>query len=64
MAHCDVVEGCLRLVGRLLQEVGWFDQEKNSSGALTSRLASDSVAVKGQFGDTMGMLTQVRLFFP
>ena len=44
----------------LRQEVGWYDQEKNSSGVLTSKLSADALAVKGQFGDTMGLLTQVR----
>lgn len=43
----------------LRQEVGWYDQEKNSSGVLTSKLSTDALAVKGQFGDTMGLLTQV-----
>ena len=42
-----------------LQEVGWFDEERNSSGVLTSKLSSDALAIKGQFGDTMGLLTQV-----
>ena len=42
----------------LRQEVGWYDQERNSSGVLTSKLSADALAVKGQFGDTMGLLTQ------
>ena len=42
-----------------MQEVGWFDEERNSSGVLTSKLSSDALAIKGQFGDTMGLLTQV-----
>ena len=41
------------------QEVGWYDEERNSSGVLASKLSSDALAVKGQFGDTMGLLTQV-----
>ena len=44
---------------RPLQEVGWFDEDRNSSGVLSSKLSSDALAVKGQFGDTMGLLTQV-----
>ena len=44
---------------RHTQEVGWFDEDRNSSGVLTSKLSSDALAVKGQFGDTMGMMTQV-----
>ena len=43
----------------LRQEVGWYDDERNSSGVLTSKLSADALAVKGQFGDTMGLLTQV-----
>lgn len=31
----------------LRQEVGWFDEEKNSTGALTTRLASDAGHVQG-----------------
>ena len=41
------------------QEIGWFDDEKNSSGVLTTKLSTDAMAVKGQFGDSMGLLTQV-----
>lgn len=44
----------------LRQEVGWYDEERNNSGVLTSKLSTDALAVKGQFGDTMGLLTQVR----
>lgn len=44
-----------------LQEVGFYDQEKNNSGVLTAKLSADALAVKGQFGDTMGMLTQVSM---
>lgn len=43
----------------VVQEVGWYDEETNNSGVLTSKLSSDAMAVKGQFGDTMGLLTQV-----
>ena len=42
----------------LRQEIGWYDDDRNSSGVLTSKLSADALAVKGQFGDTMGMLTQ------
>jgi hypothetical protein len=48
------------MMGALMrQEIGWYDEEKNSSGVLATKLSSDSLAVKGQFGDTMGLLTQV-----
>ena len=46
-------------VACLLQEVGWYDEDRNNSGVLTSKLSADALAVKGQFGDTMGLLTQV-----
>lgn len=47
------------MLGALLrQEVGWYDEDRNSSGVLTSKLSADALSVKGQFGDTMGMLTQ------
>lgn len=36
-----------------------YDEERNNSGVLTSKLSADALAVKGQFGDTMGMITQV-----
>ena len=48
----------LMMKALLRQEVGWFDDERNSSGVLTSKLSADALAVKGQFGDTMGLLTQ------
>jgi hypothetical protein len=38
--------------------VGWYDREGNSSGVLSSKLSADALAVKGQFGDTMGALAQ------
>ncbi len=39
--------------------MGWYDEDRNASGVLASKLSSDALAVKGQFGDTMGLLTQV-----
>ncbi|KAI8112886.1 hypothetical protein M9434_004206 [Picochlorum sp. BPE23] len=48
----------LTLTALLKQEIGWFDDEKNSSGVLTTKLSTDAMAVKGQFGDSMGLLTQ------
>ena len=48
----------LMIKALLRQEVGFYDDEKNSSGTLTSKLASDALAVRGQFGDTMGLLVQ------
>jgi ATP-binding cassette subfamily B (MDR/TAP) protein 1 len=48
----------LMMQALLRQDVGWFDDDKNNSGVITSKLASDAMAVKGQFGDTMGLITQ------
>lgn len=31
----------------LRQEIGWFDDDKNSTGALTTRLAGDAALVQG-----------------
>lgn len=31
----------------LRQEIGWFDDDKNSTGALTTRLAGDAAQVQG-----------------
>ena len=31
----------------VLQEIGWFDEEKNSTGALTTRLSEDAAQVQG-----------------
>ncbi|TMW60931.1 hypothetical protein Poli38472_000973 [Pythium oligandrum] len=37
----------------LHQEVGWFDLEENSSGALVSRLATDSATLQAMTSDTL-----------
>lgn len=31
----------------LRQEIGWYDDEKNSTGALTTRLSGDAAQVQG-----------------
>ena len=33
------------------QEVGWYDREENASGALASRLSTDTAAIRGALGD-------------
>ncbi|KAK5891393.1 hypothetical protein CgunFtcFv8_018649 [Champsocephalus gunnari] len=38
------------------QEVGWFDDHKNSPGALTTRLATDASQVQGATGAQIGMI--------
>ncbi|CAL4182056.1 unnamed protein product [Meganyctiphanes norvegica] len=42
----------------LSQELGWFDMEKNSVGALCSRLSSDASAVQGATGSRVGTIIQ------
>ncbi|XP_071394235.1 bile salt export pump isoform X1 [Centroberyx affinis] len=49
----------LRKVGfqaMLRQEVGWFDDARNSPGALTTRLATDASMVQGATGSQIGMI--------
>ncbi|XP_029306488.1 bile salt export pump [Cottoperca gobio] len=38
------------------QEVGWFDDHRNSPGALTTRLATDASQVQGATGTQIGMI--------
>ncbi|TNN61547.1 Bile salt export pump [Liparis tanakae] len=38
------------------QEIGWFDDHKNSAGALTTRLATDASQVQGATGSQIGMI--------
>lgn len=40
----------------LKQEMAFFDQKDNSTGALTTRLATEATLVKGITGDTLGSL--------
>ncbi|XP_028607313.2 ATP-dependent translocase ABCB1 isoform X1 [Podarcis muralis] len=42
----------------LRQDVAWFDDPKNNTGALTTRLALDASEVKGATGARLGMLAQ------
>ncbi|EFJ38219.1 ATP-binding cassette transporter [Selaginella moellendorffii] len=46
------------LASMLSFEVGWFDREENSTGALCSRLASDASMVRGLVGDRISLLVQ------
>ena len=43
----------------LRQEMGWFDDKFNSTGALTTRLSSDAAQVQGATGSRLGVLFQV-----
>ncbi|ROL47739.1 Bile salt export pump [Anabarilius grahami] len=38
------------------QEISWFDDHKNSPGALTTRLATDASQVQGATGSQIGMI--------
>uniref|UniRef100_A0A3Q3DTX5 ATP-binding cassette, sub-family B (MDR/TAP), member 11a n=1 Tax=Hippocampus comes TaxID=109280 RepID=A0A3Q3DTX5_HIPCM len=40
----------------LRQDIGWFDDLKNSPGALTTRLATDASMVQGATGSQIGMI--------
>ncbi|XP_075683763.1 ATP-dependent translocase ABCB1-like [Rhinoderma darwinii] len=42
----------------LRQEIGWFDDSKNSMGALTTRLATDASQVQGATGARLALLCQ------
>ncbi|XP_013882565.1 bile salt export pump isoform X2 [Austrofundulus limnaeus] len=49
----------LRRIGfqaMLGQEIGWFDDHRNSPGALTTRLATDASQVQGATGSQIGMI--------
>ncbi|NXQ65649.1 ABCBB protein, partial [Quiscalus mexicanus] len=49
----------LRKIGfqaMLGQDIGWFDDRKNSPGALTTRLATDASQVQGATGSQIGMM--------
>ncbi|KAI4570341.1 hypothetical protein MJG53_006319 [Ovis ammon polii x Ovis aries] len=42
----------------LRQDVSWFDDPKNTMGALTTRLANDAAQVKGAIGSRLAVITQ------
>lgn len=46
------------LANVLTFEIGWFDREENSTGAICSQLAKDSNAVRSLVGDRMALLVQ------
>ena len=45
----------------LRQEIGWFDEERNSSGFLTTRLADDAAKVQGVTGTRVGTLLETSI---
>lgn len=42
----------------LRQDVSWFDDPKNTTGALTTRLANDAAQVKGATGSRLAVIAQ------
>ncbi|KAH7667278.1 Xenobiotic-transporting ATPase protein [Dioscorea alata] len=48
----------LLLQKMLTFEVGWFEEEENSTGALCSRLAKDATMVRSLVGDRMALIIQ------
>ncbi|KAI4339557.1 hypothetical protein MLD38_024486 [Melastoma candidum] len=48
-----------RMLSKILTfEVGWFDQDENSSGAICSRLATDANVVRSLVGDRVALIVQ------
>ncbi|KAM7268281.1 hypothetical protein ACFE04_010447 [Oxalis oulophora] len=48
-----------RMLSKILTfEVGWFDQDENSSGAICSRLDKDANVVRSLVGDRMALVVQ------
>ncbi|CAK4987596.1 unnamed protein product [Aphanomyces euteiches] len=46
----------MRFRSMLRQDIGWFDDPKNSSGALTTRLATDSAAIRSMTAVTLNSI--------
>ncbi|KAL8124426.1 hypothetical protein AgCh_012174 [Apium graveolens] len=48
-----------RMLSKIITfEIGWFDQDENSSGAVCSRLAKDASVVRSLVGDRMALVVQ------
>ncbi|KAF7106310.1 hypothetical protein CFC21_107049 [Triticum aestivum] len=48
-----------QMLGKILTfEIGWFDHDENSSGAICSQLAKDANVVRSLVGDRMALVTQ------
>ncbi|KAK1383713.1 ABC transporter [Heracleum sosnowskyi] len=48
-----------RMLSKILTfEIGWFDQDENSSGAVCSRIAKDANVVRSLVGDRMALVVQ------
>eukprot|EP00253_Pinus_taeda_P001520 PITA_01520 len=64
--YCFAVAGG-RLVQRIrsltfnkvvYQEIGWFDNSENSSGAISARLSTDAATVRSMVGDALSLVVQ------
>ncbi|XP_054671909.1 ATP-binding cassette sub-family B member 5 isoform X4 [Grus americana] len=49
--------GVITLAAYIIQEVGWYDDQKNAVGILLTRLATDASQVKGATGSRLGLMT-------
>ena len=47
MYTCTCMSVYVYIICIVLQESGWFDEEKSSAGALTTRLSEDAAQVQG-----------------
>ncbi|PKU39490.1 multidrug resistance protein 1-like [Limosa lapponica baueri] len=45
------------IFGKIIGEVGWYDDQKNAVGVLLTRLATDASQVKGATGSRLGLMT-------
>ena len=46
------------MAAMLSNEIGWFDQEENSVGSLTSKLAADATLVRTTLVDRLSTIVQ------
>uniref|UniRef100_A0A3Q1MB23 ATP binding cassette subfamily B member 1 n=1 Tax=Bos taurus TaxID=9913 RepID=A0A3Q1MB23_BOVIN len=53
-----LILGIISFITFFLQDVSWFDDPKNTTGALTTRLANDAAQVKGAIGSRLAIITQ------
>ncbi|KAJ0704244.1 putative ABC-type xenobiotic transporter [Helianthus annuus] len=59
MGECLTKRVRERMLSKILTfEIGWFDQDENSSGAICSRLAIDANMVRSLVGDRCSLLIQ------
>ncbi|XP_051465832.1 ATP-binding cassette sub-family B member 5 isoform X2 [Apus apus] len=49
--------GVITLIAYIIQEIGWYDDQKNAVGVLLTRLATDASQVKGATGSRLGLMT-------